>query len=136
MLQLTERYGEGPVFLSDIAKKENISEKYLSKIVIPLRHGGLISAIRGAQGGYLLARTPEEITVKDIVRLLEEGAFTVECVYNEELCERSEDCVARNVWARLENAMYNTLAAFTLEDMLEGNCTPLPKQGEEAALEQ
>ncbi len=67
MLKLALRYGKGPVFLKDIARAEEISEKYLSQIIIPLKGAGLVRAFRGAHGGYTLARAPDRIKLKDIV---------------------------------------------------------------------
>ena len=64
MADLADNYGKAPVFLKDIARREDISEKYLSIIVISLRSAGLIQSTRGAHGGYVLIRPPEEISVE------------------------------------------------------------------------
>ncbi|MFA5284396.1 MAG: Rrf2 family transcriptional regulator, partial [Smithellaceae bacterium] len=82
MTVLAQNYGKGPVFLKDIAKGENISEKYLSLIIIPLRGVGLINSVRGAHGGYNLSKEPSQITLKEIVDVLEGDCSLVDCVKN------------------------------------------------------
>ena len=80
MLELARNFDKGQVLLKDIARNEEISEKYLSLIIIPLRTAGLVQSTRGAHGGYSLTRPPEEITLKDIVQVLEGGISLVDCV--------------------------------------------------------
>ena len=80
MLALAKNYGKEPVYLKDIAKQEDISEKYLSLLIMPLRRIGLVNSVRGAYGGYNLARDPKEITLKEIVVVLEGDCCLVDCV--------------------------------------------------------
>ena len=74
MLDMAEHYHDGPIHLVTIAKRQGISVKYLEQIIIPLKKADYIQSVRGPKGGHALARPPEEITVGEIVALLEEGA--------------------------------------------------------------
>jgi Rrf2 family protein len=82
MVALGAHYGQRPVFLKEIAKAEEISEKYLSQIIMPLKAAGLVNSFRGAHGGYVLSRTPAQISLKDIVGALEGDFNLVGCLGN------------------------------------------------------
>ncbi|MDD3656085.1 MAG: RrF2 family transcriptional regulator [Atribacterota bacterium] len=118
MLKLALNYSKGPVFLKDIAQEEEISEKYLSHLVIPLRASGLIYSLRGAHGGYHLTKSPAQITIKDIVCTLEGNLSPVECVTNPSICSRVNDCLARDIWGTLYEKISETLDSVTLKDLL------------------
>ena len=117
MLALARHYGQGSVYLKDIAKSEEISEKYLSQIIIPLRGVGLVHSVRGAYGGYSLAKAPSEITLKDIVDVLE-GDCLVDCVRDPGICPRTQSCASRDVWDLLGGKISELLASVTLEKLL------------------
>lgn len=117
MLALARIHGQGSVFLKDIAKEEEISEKYLSQIIIPLRGAGLVNSSRGAHGGYALARSPAEITLRQIVEPLE-GDCLVDCVNNPAACARVLTCASRDVWTLLGGKISETLDSITLEQLL------------------
>ena len=119
MADLADNYGKNPVFLKDIAKREDISEKYLSIIVIPLRSSGLIQSTRGAHGGYTLARCPEEITVQDIFDALEGKICLVDCVNNPNDCPRVGICPTRDIWSVLGEKIRETLKSVTLADLVK-----------------
>lgn len=119
MADLADHYGKAPVFLKDIAKREDISEKYLSLIVIPLRSSGLIQSIRGAHGGYILAKPPEEITVQDIYGALEGEICLVDCVKNSDNCSRAYTCPTRDVWSHLSEKIKEALDSVTLADLVK-----------------
>lgn len=121
MVALALNYGKGPVFLKDIAKSENISEKYLSLIIIPLRGVGLVSSIRGAHGGYNLSRDPSQITLKEIVDVLEGDCSLVECVKNPSSCARMPICATHDIWATIGEKISDTLSAITLDAMVKKN---------------
>ena len=118
MLELALHYEQGPVFLKDIAKNEEISEKYLSQIIIPLKAYGLVNSFRGAKGGYVLSRPPSQITLKAIVEILEGGLDLLECVGNASVCGRVSKCVTRDIWSLLGQTISNTLGAITLQDLV------------------
>jgi len=116
MLSLALNYGKGPVFLKDIAKREEISEKYLSLIIIPLRGAGLVHSSRGAYGGYTLAREPSKITLKEIVDVLE-GDCLVNCIKDPSACSRIPTCAARDIWVLLGGKISETLNSITLKKL-------------------
>lgn len=118
MLELARNFDKGQVLLKDIARNEEISEKYLSLIIIPLRTAGLVQSTRGAHGGYSLTRPPEEITLKDIVQVLEGGISLVDCVENSSSCSRSQTCVSRDVWSIVSERISETLESISLGDLL------------------
>jgi Rrf2 family protein len=118
MLELAMKSNKGQIFLKDIAREEAISEKYLSLIIIPLRGAGLVSSTRGAHGGYTLAKPPSEITIKDIVDVLEGDTCLVDCIKNPSACQRSSRCASRDLWIKLSDRISQTLGSTTLEDLV------------------
>jgi len=120
MLALARNYGRGTLYLKDVAKSEEISEKYLGQIVIPLRGAGLVNSNRGVHGGYLLAKSPAEITLRQIVEPLE-GDCLVDCLKNSSACSRVVTCATRDVWALLGCKIAETLEGITLEHLVRMN---------------
>jgi Rrf2 family protein len=118
MLALARHYGTGYTYLKDIAKGEGISEKYLSQITIPLKGVGLINASRGARGGYILARPPSEITIREIVDALEGDSCLVDCVRDVSACPRVPICASRDIWMFLGGKIAETLNSVTLERLV------------------
>lgn len=118
MLELGLKNEQGQVFLKEIAREESISEKYLSLIIIPLKAAGLVKATRGAHGGYTLARPAAEITLKEIVDILEGGTCLVDCVKDPASCPRSDTCASRDLWSILSNGISKTLGSYTLEELV------------------
>ena len=117
MLDLACRYGNGPIYLKDIAAREDISEKYLSQIIIPLKSRGLVHATRGAHGGYSLAKPPAEITLWEIMEPLEGGCSLVDCVEHASVCERVPTCATRDIWAMVGDRISESLHSVTLGDL-------------------
>lgn len=118
MLELAKSYGKGNVFLKDVAKNQEISEKYLSQLVIPLRGANLIQSARGAHGGYALARESAEINLYQIVNALEGPMSVVECVSNPKVCSRYDECPTQQVWSGLNNSIIKFLENITLDSLL------------------
>jgi Rrf2 family protein len=121
MVALALNYSTGPVFLKDIAKGENISEKYLSLIIIPLRRVGLVNSIRGAYGGYSLAKEPSQTTMKEIVDVLEGDCSLVDCVKNPSICPRVPICASHDIWAIIGGKISETLSSITLDMLVKMN---------------
>ena len=119
LLDMAQHYNQGPVQLGDIAKRQNVSLKYLEQIIIPLKKAGYVESVRGPKGGHLLAKPPEQITVGEIVALLEEGPNLMECTEHAELCKRSHNCPTRMIWQEAAQAMFDRLKAITLADLIE-----------------
>ena len=117
MLELAIHYDSGPVFLKDIAKAEEISEKYLSQIIIPLKTAGLVNSFRGARGGYILAKSPLKINLKDVVEVLEGGLDLLNCIKNPSNCSRVSGCTTRDVWNLLGETIAQKLQAITLDEL-------------------
>lgn len=118
MVDLALKHGSGPVLLKEVAKEEDISEKYLSLIVIPLKAAGLLKASRGARGGYTLALDPSSITLKEIVECLEGKISLVNCVNDQKGCTRSLTCATRDIWQSIADKMSELLDSMTLADIV------------------
>ncbi|HHW28054.1 MAG TPA: Rrf2 family transcriptional regulator [Syntrophomonadaceae bacterium] len=121
MLDIAINQGDGPITLHSISERQGISVGYLEQLMVPLKKEGLIRSVRGAQGGYLLAREPEKITVGDIIRALEGPIAPVACVSEDfpEECDRAEGCVTRLVWAKVRDSIAEVLDSLTLADLIE-----------------
>jgi Rrf2 family transcriptional regulator, iron-sulfur cluster assembly transcription factor len=119
MLDMAQHYQDGPIHLSDVAKRQDVSVKYLEQIIIPLKKAGYIKSVRGPKGGHFLSRPPEEISVKEIVALLEEGTSLVECCEDASVCERVSICPTRLIWEEAAAAMFDRLGTITLADLAE-----------------
>ncbi len=118
LFQLALNYDKGTMQLSEIAKKENISEKYLEQIASTLKSAGFIRAQRGAQGGYQLARDPSSINLADVVSGLEGSLSVMDCL-EKDGCEKSGNCAAQNVWRRLDDSIKKSLKSIYLSDMVD-----------------
>jgi len=118
MFDLALHAGEAPVTLKEIAARQEISEKYLSNLISLLKNAGFVHAVRGSQGGYSLAKPPREITLKDILLVMEGSICLAECTEKPLLCQRSEDCFVRDVWSEVTDKMLEALESFNLETMV------------------
>lgn len=119
-LDIAQNGAEKPVRISDIAQRQGVSVKYLEKLIRELKQAGFIRSKRGPKGGHMLAKKPEEISVGEIVRVLEGDMSLVECKNGESACPRFEDCITRNLWVKASDAMYDTLNTISLGDLLNG----------------
>ena len=117
MTRLALNHGKGATLMRDISRVEGISEKYLGQIIIPLRGAGLVSGRRGAGGGYTLSRAPSEITVRDVVEVLEGDISLVPCTGDPSACSRRGACAATDVWQKLAGDMSRVLDSYTLKDL-------------------
>lgn len=118
MIDLAEHGFNHFVQLKDVAKREGISLKYLEQIVIPLKKANYLVSARGAGGGYKLARSPEEITVGEIVALLEGGKSIVHCSTDPEVCDRSPSCLTRKLWMETAEVLFGKLNSVTLSSLV------------------
>lgn len=122
MFELALNYNNGFIPLKNIAYNQKISEQYLEQLMSPLRKARLIKSIRGAQGGYALARAPEEITIGDIIRVLEGPIAPVECVKetkNATECENVDSCITRIIWLKVRDSVSEVLDSITLANLIE-----------------
>ena len=119
MLDLATYYTGEPVSLKDVARRQEISEKYLEQIISALNKAGYVRSVRGAQGGYLLRKEPKEYTVGDILRLTEGDLAPVSCVGDDRVdCERENMCVTIRIWEMLNEAVNNVVDHITLADLV------------------
>jgi len=119
ILKLAESYNKGPLQIGEIASQLDISVKYLEQLIIPLKKANLITSVRGPKGGHKLAKPPKEITVGEIVKILEGGIDLTDCVANPAVCEKNKSCNTRSIWEEATKAMYDNLNSITLSSMIK-----------------
>lgn len=121
MLNIALETENGAISTLDISKREGISVTYLEQLLNKLRHKGLVESVRGPKGGYILSKSPDEITVADIVNSLEENMTTAHCVTihkgTNRICKRENGCVPKLVWVKLAKAISDCLESMTLGDL-------------------
>ncbi|WP_101844382.1 cysteine metabolism transcriptional regulator CymR [Halobacillus sp. Marseille-P3879] len=110
MIELARKHGEGPISLKQIARDNELSEHYLEQLIAPLRNASLVKSVRGAYGGYMLTKSPHEITAGDVIRVLEGPITPVEGIEDEEPAKQA-------LWKRVRDAVKDVLDTTTLEDL-------------------
>jgi len=117
LVSLVHRQGEQPVPLRIIAEEEGISEQYLEQIFVELRRAGFVVSVRGAKGGYRLARSADDIRVGEVVRLLEGSLAPYDCLDADGPgCQRQDRCYTRKIWQRLQDTIEDTLGQMSLAE--------------------
>jgi Rrf2 family protein len=119
LLELATSQREGPMQIRTIAHRQDISVKYLEQLMAILKSAGFVRSVRGAKGGYILAKKANQIKLSDVFNALEGQVTTVECVENEDYCARVADCVARQLWAEVQKAIMDVLQSITLQDLVD-----------------
>lgn len=121
MFELALFYGEGPISLTSIAEKQAISVNYLEQLITPLRKAVLVTSVRGAQGGYMLSRSPSEITVGEILTTLEGPLAPTDCVLEEEesQCDHSSYCVTKVIYEKIYESISQVVNQISLQDMID-----------------
>ena len=121
MLDLAMNSAGQPVSLKDVAKRQEISDKYLEQIISVLNRAGYVRSVRGAQGRYLLRKAPEEYTVGMILRLTEGSLAPVPCIEedNEVECDKREECVTVILWKKINDAVNSVVDHTTLQDLVD-----------------
>ena len=121
MFDLAMHYGQGPISLRSIAKRQLISEQYLEQLIGALRKAGYVKSIRGAQGGYALVKDPSKISVGDVIEAMEGPITPVDCLLEEAngkiSCNRVEICMTRGVLLRVRDSITSVLDSVTLADL-------------------
>ncbi len=118
MVDLAVHYGEEPVSIKSISEREGISEYYLEQLFGPLRKAGLIKSVRGAQGGYILNKSPEHIAVADIIQVLEGPIEISECIDGTS-CSNEDCCATKLLWEKIKKSIDSVLETTTLFDIVE-----------------
>ncbi|MBS6473099.1 MAG: Rrf2 family transcriptional regulator [Acetobacter sp.] len=111
-------YGETPRLMREIAASQGISEKYISRLIVPLNKAGFVRSIRGVKGGFVLAKSPADITLLAVVEAMEGRVAVVECVTDKAFCAKSNDCSACEMWTGLSAEIRQAMAKVTLADLV------------------
>lgn len=120
-IDLAKYSEEGPVSISSIAQRQNLSERYLEQLMAKLKKAGLVKSIRGSGGGYTLAKHAEEVSVGDVLRALEGNMELVTCAafHNIEPCGMEHTCVTKYVWQKINESILNTIDEITIAALVE-----------------
>ena len=121
MTELAKAYGEGPMSIAEIARVEHLPLAYLEQLAGQLRRGGLVQSTRGVHGGYALTRSPREISVLEVVHVVEGEISPVECVsstYVAGHCAREGECASRGLWQRLKTSIELVLRETSLDELI------------------
>jgi len=118
-LDLALEYGKGPLQIKAIANREDISNKYLEQLMTILKTSGLVRSFRGPKGGYVLAKPPKEIKLKEVFTALEGPLVAVECLQHPEFCPHRAECITRQVWYDVQDAMLDVLEAINMQDLVD-----------------
>ena len=118
MVDLAINYGNGPVSVKSISERQNISEYYLEQLFSLLRKAKLIKSVRGAQGGYVLNKLPEDILVSEIMQVLE-GPIEVSDCLEEDTCSNADCCATRVLWGRIKDSIDSVLESTSLKDVVD-----------------
>jgi Rrf2 family protein len=121
ILNLAQHYNDGneAVILRNVSDEEEISIRYLEQIIIPLKINKLVKSIRGAGGGYTLARHPSKIKLSEILQALEGSCCLVECVEDADFCHRTSICATYEVWKEASNILKNYFGSISIQDLIE-----------------
>lgn len=127
MIDIAMYEKEGPVSIQAIAERQGISSRYLGQLLTPLKQAGLVRSIRGPQGGYVLAKSAEDITAGDIIRVLEGPISPVDCIseVQPEECIRSNNCVTRDIWLEIRDSVGAILDSHTLASLVKDSLAKL-----------
>jgi len=121
VLDLAVHADEEAVALSQIAERQQISMNYLEQLIAKLKKAGIVTSIRGAQGGYMLSLPPEKISVGDILRALEGDLNPVDCSEvnkGESICSNSDSCVTKYVWKRISDSINEAVDSIMLSELV------------------
>ena len=118
MAELAAHYGGAPISIKTISKEQNLSEYYLEQLFSPLRRANIIRSIRGAQGGYVLCKAPSEITVCDIMTILEGPIEIADCI-DGYACDSEHSCATKFVWEKIKNSIDDVMNSISLQDIVD-----------------
>lgn len=119
ILDLALHYGQGPILVKDIARRGNVSARYLEHLLILLKVAGMVRSARGTRGGFTLAKPPSQIRLSEIIRATEGSMAPVECVDDPEAYPQAPLCAVYDVWVEMKTAINNILESTTLQGLLE-----------------
>ena len=119
MLALAQRYGAKPVMVREIAAEKNLPPTYLEQLMVLLKKAGLVNATRGAHGGYVLARPPMEITLAEVIEVLEGTLTLSDCPTGVGCCGKPDICALHDIWEEAAHAMRQVFQQITLAQLVE-----------------
>ncbi|HEY5525029.1 MAG TPA: Rrf2 family transcriptional regulator [Clostridium sp.] len=117
MVELAIHYGGNPISIKTISTRQNISECYLEQLFAPLRKAKLITSSRGAQGGYVLSKEPKDITVAQLIYILEGPIEIADCIEGS-ACDNIDFCATRLLWEKIKNSIDDVMESITLQDIV------------------
>jgi Rrf2 family protein len=118
VVDLAANFTGNPVLLRDIANRQEISRRYLERLFAVLKSAGIIRSIRGAQGGYILARNPNDILISEIIEALEGPFVPVDCVADETICSQKDRCVTRDIWCQIAVQLKEYFESMNLQSLV------------------
>jgi Rrf2 family protein len=130
MVALARHYGEGPMSITDIARVSSVPPAYLEQLIAPLRRASLVQSKRGARGGYILARAPEQVRIGEIYRVMEGPVAPMDCVSEnlaDQTCPLIDNCETRPVWLKMRDSIVDVLDSTTLADLIAPS-TKVPRE--------
>lgn len=119
ILELALRHNKRPVLLREMSERQGISVKYVHFLISFLKRSGLVKSVRGPKGGYVLARAPSKISLREIVESLEGTLSPVDCVDDPDFCDRIDFCPTYEVWKKLHHVILKVLDSLTLKDLIK-----------------
>ncbi len=123
MIDIAMNQNEGPVSVRDIARRQSLSDKYLEQIITQANKAGLLKSIRGAGGGYQLSRPAKDISVGEILRVMEGSLSPVECVRERGAepapCQNAGECATYELWRDIKTAVDQVIDNRSLQDMID-----------------
>lgn len=128
MVALARHYGQGPLSIADISRETSIPSAYLEQLIAPLRRASLVISKRGAHGGYTLSRTPGEVRIGDIYRVMEGPVAPMDCVSEDptdQTCPLIDGCETRPIWLKVRDSIVEALDSTTLADLANKGGKPL-----------
>lgn len=121
MVALARHFGEGPMSIADIARTSSVPPAYLEQLMAPLRRADLVQSKRGAHGGYVLARPPQDVRIGEIYRVMEGPVAPMDCVSEnmaDQTCPLIDNCETRPIWLRMRDSIVDVLDSTTLADLI------------------
>ncbi len=120
LIDIAIHNSNSPRMIKQIAESQQISSKYVSRLILELKNAGFVKSVRGVNGGYILAKSPNAISLLDVVEAMEGEISIVDCVMNSDCCGRCSTCPARNVWKTANDSLRNSLGWLTLASAISG----------------
>ena len=120
LIDIAIHNSNSPRMIKQIAESQQISSKYVSRLILELKNAGFVKSVRGVNGGYILAKSPNAISLLDVVEAMEGEILIVDCVMNSDCCGRCSTCPARNVWKTANDSLRNSLGWLTLASAISG----------------